>query len=276
MSVIVIKVGGGEGIDLDGVAAGIAALQGAGRRLLLVHGGSHLTNELAAALGHEAQFIRSPSGYESRYSDRRTMEIFKMVYCGRVNKELVERLQARGVNAVGLSGLDGGLWQGPRKESIRQLLPDGRQRLVRDSLTGRVERVNVGLLSLLLEAGYLPVLTPPALSDDGQAINVDGDRAAAATAVAMGAGDLLILSNVRGVLADFPHEESLISCIHEEELPRIRREAAQGRMRIKLLAAEEALAGGVARVVIGDARGARAVERAWAGEGTVIRRGREA
>ena len=146
-------------------------------------------------------------------------------------------------------------------------------RLVRDSLTGRVQRVNVGLLWLLLDAGYLPVLTPPALSDDGQAINVDGDRAAAATAAALGASDLLILSIVRGVLADFPHEESLLSCIDMAELPRVRREAAQGRMRIKLLAAEEALQGGVQRVVIGDARGAQAVERALAGEGTVIRRG---
>lgn len=269
---IVIKVGGGAGIDLDGVADSVAALRGRGQDVVLVHGGSHLTNELSAALGHEAQFIRSPSGYESRYTDRRTLEIFEMVYCGQVNKGLVERLQARGVNALGLSGLDGALWQGPRKRAIRAQLPDGRQLVVRDSLTGRVERVNVRLLRQLLDAGYTPVLTPPALSDDGMAINVDGDRAAAATAVALEASDLLILSNVPGVLAHFPHEDSLITSLDVDDLPRISQDAAQGRMRIKLLAAEEALSGGVPRVVIGDARIAQGVEKALQGVGTVIRR----
>ena len=269
---MVIKVGGGAGIDLDSVAGDVAELWREGRRLVLVHGGSHLTNELAAALGHEPQFIHSPSGYTSRYTDRRTLEIFEMVYCGQVNKGLVERLQARGTNAIGLSGLDGGLWQGPRKEAIRALLQDGRQRIVHDSLTGRVERVNVALLNGLLDDGYLPVLTPPALSFDGQAINVDGDRAAAATAVALGASNFIILSNIPGVLARFPDEESLIPAIAAADLPRVSEEAARGRMRVKLLAAQEALAGGVDCVVIGDARGANAIPQALQGVGTVIRR----
>jgi acetylglutamate/LysW-gamma-L-alpha-aminoadipate kinase len=77
--------------------------------LVIVHGGSHRTNEVAAALGHPPRFVTSPSGYTSRFTDRATLEIFEMVYCGQVNKGLVERLQRRGVNAVGLSGIDGGL-----------------------------------------------------------------------------------------------------------------------------------------------------------------------
>lgn len=279
---IVIKIGGGEGIDLDDVAQSIADQWRRSPNLVVVHGGSHLTNELSSALGHEPRFIRSPSGYTSRHTDRRTLEIFQMVYCGQVNKSLVERLQAQGTNAgftkqfrgtaIGLSGLDGGLWQGPRKKAIRELLPNGRQRVVRDSLTGRVERVNVRLLQSLLQDGYLPVLTPPALSDEGQAINVDGDRAAAATATALGARELLILSNVPGVLAQFPDPDSLMPFIAAADLPRVSRRVARGRMRIKLLAAQEALAGGVERVVIGDARGPRAVEQALQGTGTVIGR----
>jgi acetylglutamate/LysW-gamma-L-alpha-aminoadipate kinase len=228
-----------------------------------------LTNEVATALGHPPQFITSPSGYTSRLTDRRTIEIFEMVYCGQVNKGIVERLQARGINAIGLSGIDGKLWQGPRKKAVRAVR-DGKTLVVRDNLTGKVEEVNVNLINSLLDGGYVPVLTPPALSYNGEAINVDGDRAAAMTANALRAATLLILSNVPGVLRDFPDEASLIRHIDASEIETIAKEHAQGRMRIKLLGAQEALAGGVEQVVIGDARGANPILRALAGEGTIV------
>ena len=85
-----------------------------GQKLILIHGGSNLTNQVAEALGHPPQFVTSPSGYTSRLTDKRTIEIFEMVYCGQMNKGIVERLQARGINAVGLSGMDGRIWEGPR------------------------------------------------------------------------------------------------------------------------------------------------------------------
>ncbi|MDX1616637.1 MAG: [LysW]-aminoadipate kinase [Candidatus Promineifilaceae bacterium] len=267
---LVCKVGGSEGIDYEAVCADVAALVWAGRRLVLIHGGSQRTNEVASALGHPPQFITSPSGYSSRYTDRATLRIFEMVYCGEMNKGLVERLQRRGVNAIGLSGLDGRLWQGPRKEAVRAV-SDGRTRIIRDNLTGKVEQVNTALLDSLLDAGYVPVLTPPAISHEGQAMNVDGDRAAAATAVALRAADLLILSNVPGVLTNFPDEATVMAGIAADDIDQVARTYAQGRMRIKLLGAREALAGGVARVVIGDARGERPLQRALAGQGTVLR-----
>jgi len=266
---IVVKVGGGEGIDLQAVCRDTAALLQAGERLVLVHGGSHLTNQVAEALGHPPQFVTSPSGYTSRLTDRRTLEIFEMVYCGQVNKGIVERLQALGVNAVGLSGLDGGLWRGPRKEAIR-VVENGRQRMVRNNHTGRVEQVNTDLLAMLLETGMLPVLTPPALSFEGEAINVDGDRAAAATAAALGADRLVILSNVAGVLRQFPDESTLVHRIPAEGLDAAAEQYAQGRMRIKLLAAAEALAAGVRQVVIGDSRREQPIRDALQGQGTLI------
>jgi acetylglutamate/LysW-gamma-L-alpha-aminoadipate kinase len=171
---------------------------------------------------------------------------------------------------VGLSGIDGRLWEGPRKRVIRAVA-GGRTRIIRDNLTGKVERVNLFLLNALLDGGFVPVLSPPAISYEGQAINVDGDRAAAATAVAFQASDLLILSNIPGVLRDFPDEASLIPEIAAADIDRVAQTYAAGRMRIKLLGAQEALTGGVARVVIGDARGERPLQRALAGEGTVIR-----
>ncbi|ULH14942.1 hypothetical protein MF271_13315 [Deinococcus sp. KNUC1210] len=109
---VIVKVGGSAGIDYDAVCADIAALWKTGQRLILVHGGSGETNRVAEALGHPPKFVTSPSGYTSRFTDRQTLEIFEMVYCGKVNKGIVERLQRLGVNAVGLSGLDGRIFEG--------------------------------------------------------------------------------------------------------------------------------------------------------------------
>ena len=104
---IVVKVGGGRSLDVDAVVADIAALRTKGTELVLVHGGAQTTNAVAEALGHPPQFVTSESGHLSRRTDRRTLEIFEMVYCGQLNKMWVEKLQQRGINAVGLSGLDG-------------------------------------------------------------------------------------------------------------------------------------------------------------------------
>lgn len=269
--VFVVKVGGAAGVDYDAVCADLAELDREGLGWVLLHGGSHETNVVSEQLGHPPQYVTSVSGYTSRRTDRRTLEIFEMVYCGKTNKGIVERLQARGVNALGLSGLDGGLLRGERKPAIKIVDPDsGKPRILRDDYTGRVTDVNVGLLRLLLENGYRPVISPPALSTEGEAINVDGDRAAAALAAALPAEELLILSDVPGVLAEFPREESLIPSLARAELEEAREKYAEGRMRIKILAAEEALAGGVRRVVIGNSRGERPVRAALEGSGTVI------
>ena len=265
---VVVKVGGGAGIDYDALCADLADLWQAGTRLVLVHGGSHETNLLAERLGHPPRFVTSPSGFTSRYTDRATLEIFMMAYAGKINKLIVERLQRRGVNAFGLSGLDGRLLEGRRKATIR-VVEEGRQRVLRDDWTGTVERVNKGLLHTLLEHGYLPVVAPLACSFDGEAVNVDGDRAAAAIAAGLGARALLLLSNVPGLLRAFPDEATLIPHIErvaiEGFLP-----VAQGRMKKKVLGAAEDLAGGVGQVVLGDARLDRPVSRALAGQGTVI------
>ncbi len=265
---IVVKVGGSEGIDLDAVCADVARLVQAGNRLVLVHGGSHRTNEVAAALGHPAEFVTSVSGYTSRRTDRETLRIFEMVYCGEVNKSIVEQLQQLGVNAVGLSGIDGRLLEGKRKEALK-VVQQGRRMVIRDDYTGTVEAVNAGLLNLLLDHGYLPVVCPPGISTDGEAINVDGDRAAARIAAALGAEQLIILSNVPGLLRSFPDESTLIPYIepaHVEEMMT----HAEGRMRIKVLGAMEALKEGVGRVVFGDARIPSPVTQAMEGRGTVI------
>lgn len=272
-SLIVVKVGGSEGIDYQAVCDDVGQLLQSGIGMVLVHGGSSQTNIVAEALGHPPQFITSPSGYTSRLTDRRTLEIFEMVYCGQVNKMMVERLQSLGVNAVGLSGMDGGLWRGPRKKVVHAVDASGKKRVIRDNFTGKVEQVNTDLLHMLLSRNYLPVLTPPAISDEAEAINVDGDRAAAVTAIAMKATNLVILSNVPGVLAEFPDESTRIDQIRFADIDRVAEESAAGRMRIKLLAAKEALEGGVRRVVLGDARIPHPIREALAGQGTILSAG---
>jgi acetylglutamate/LysW-gamma-L-alpha-aminoadipate kinase len=266
--VIVVKVGGSEGIDLAAVCQDIASLTKEGQRLIFVHGGSHRTNEVATRLGHPPQFVTSVSGFTSRRTDRETLRIFEMVYCGEINKTIVEMLQVEGVNAIGLSGIDGRLLEGRRKGAIK-IIDGGRRRVLRDDYTGTVDRVNVDLLRLLLENGYLPVVTPPAISTDSEAINVDGDRAAAQIAAALGAEHLIILSNVPGLLREFPDESTLIPHIDPANAE-ASMQHAEGRMRIKVLGAIEALKEGVGTVTFGDARIESPVREALAGRGTVI------
>jgi acetylglutamate/LysW-gamma-L-alpha-aminoadipate kinase len=265
---IVIKVGGGKELNIDAVVADLAALRGAGRELLLVHGGAETTNEVAEALGHPPEFVTSESGYVSRRTDRRTLEIFEMVYCGQLNKMWVEKLQRAGVNAVGLSGLDGRIFEGTRKDTLRVRV-EGKRMVLRDDWTGTVERINSELLRLLLGAGYFPVLTPPGASDKGEAINVDGDRAAAMVAAAFHAEALLILSNVPGLLRAFPDESTLISAIPRASANDFM-QYAEGRMKKKVMGAVEAINEGVQKVIFADGRIEQPITKALAGAGTHI------
>jgi len=265
---IVLKLGGASGIALEPFADDAAEIIRSGARLVIVHGGSDATTTLAAQLGHPAQFITSPSGHTSRRTDRRTLEIFQMACRGTVNQQLVAALVARGIDAIGLSGLDAGLWRGPRKSAIRAV-EEGRVRIIRDDYSGTVDRVNTRPITTLLDAGFTPVISPPALSDEFEPMNIDADRAAAQTAAALGAEQLILLTNVPGLLREFPDESSLLRSVPRTELAGAE-SLAKGRMKKKVLAAGEALEGGVRRVTIADARRDRPVSTALAGQGTVF------
>jgi len=235
-----------------------------------VHGGSGETNAISEQLGHPPQFVTSPSGYTSRYTDRTTLEIFAMVTAGKINTLLVERLQKLGVNAFGLTGLDGRLMVAKRKDAIRVIDPTtGKQRMLRDDYTGKIETVNSALLHLLLDAGYTPVIAPLALSTEGEALNVDADRAAAMVAGAVAAEQLILLSNVPGLLRKFPDESTLIRHIDRDKVEQ-NLEFAEGRMKKKVLGASEALGLGVGQVIFADGRVEAPVANALAGNGTVI------
>lgn len=263
---IVIKIGGGAEIDHAAVFRNLKARLDAGERFVVVHGANHEMRVMSERLGHPPRMITSVSGYESRYTDAETMDIFRMVYCGKVNKRLVELCQRLGICAVGLAGVDGRLLTGTRKKALR-VVERGKRKIIRDDFSGTIDSVNTGLLTLLTDAGYLPLVCPPALSEEGEAINVDGDRAAARIAAALQAEALVILSNVPGLLRDKDDETSLIREIDRQRMD----DFAEGRMKKKTMGAVEALEAGVERVIFADARVADPIDRALDLEGTVIR-----
>ncbi len=267
---LVVKIGGGSEIDQAATCLDVAS-HWAKRPLVVLHGASKELDRVSTALGHPPVRVTSLTGIESRFTNDLTMSIFNMVYAGSANTSWVERLQQLGVDAVGLSGVDGGLLRGPEKGVLRSRLGEDRQQVLRGDRTGRVTSVNVALLRLLLGAGYLPVLSPPALSDTGRSMNVDADRAAAQIAIALKAPTLVFLSDVPGLLLDPAQPETLVRDVRRHELPRAM-EMARGRMRTKVLAAREALQGGVRRVVLADGRIHRPLEMACLGQGTVFRR----
>jgi acetylglutamate/LysW-gamma-L-alpha-aminoadipate kinase len=265
MMTLVIKIGGGAGVATTNIVQEIAGYIAEGQRVVLLHGGSDLTNTLSERLGHEIRMITSPSGMTSRYTDSETLRIFALAVAGQINTELVALLQQQGVNALGLAGIDGRLLVARRKAIVRSLTPEGRVQILRDDYTGQVEQVNATLLQQLLAAGYTPVIAPLALSHAGERLNVDGDRAAAAVAVALQADELVIMTNVPGLLTDPSDPATLIRTIPAHQLAEYM-EYARGRMRKKLLGAQEALQGGVRRVRIGSS----SLQQVLSGVGTTI------
>jgi [amino group carrier protein]-L-2-aminoadipate 6-kinase len=257
---IVVKVGGSAGIDRRAVAGDIAAVAAAGERIVLVHGASAETDALATALGHPARTLVSPSGQQSRRTDRRTLEIFAMAALGVETFAYVELLRAAGADAVGVFGL----LAGPRK-NVRAV-EGGKVVMLRDDYTGKVERVDTDAVRALLGQGKVPVLPPLAVSPEGEGLNVDGDRAAAAVAGALAADTLVILTNVPGLLRDVADPASLVASASLEEAEAL----AQGRMKKKAMAAREATEAGVRSVIFASGRVERPLSRAIAGEGTRI------
>jgi [amino group carrier protein]-L-2-aminoadipate 6-kinase len=262
---LVVKVGGAAGNALGPTLDDLAPRSD----YVLVHGGSEEVDRLGASLGRPSVFYTSPSGVVSRKSDPAHLEVVVLALAGKVQTAIVSALAARGVRAVGLSGVDGGLLRARRKEGAREVV-DGRVLRVLDDWSGTIESTDPAVLRALLAAGLVPVVGPPAITAAGEVVNVDADRAAAAVAVAMGASDLLLLTNVPGLLRDPKDLASVIREVDrasvEEVLP-----LAAGRMRKKVLAAQDALRGGVPRVVIASSSGPSPVARALDGEGTVFR-----
>jgi len=206
----------------------------------------------------------SPDGTTSRHTDAAAMDALTLAWSGRVKPALVTSLVRGGVACAGITGLDGGLLQA-RRNGAQRAVVDGRTVVVRDDRSGRISSVRPDILHLLLGAGLVPVVSPPALAADGTVVNVDADRVAAAIAVALGASRLVLLTAAPGVLADRDDAGSVVATYRPP--PDGRDPAIAGGMAVKLAAAQTALAGGVPEVVVADGRDPASAHRALDGLG---------
>ncbi|MFD1565477.1 acetylglutamate/acetylaminoadipate kinase [Haloarchaeobius amylolyticus] len=269
---VVVKIGGARAVDPEGALADVASLVEDGEDVVLTHGGSTAVDETLEELGEEPTYVETPGGVVGRFTDERTMDVFKMVMPGKLNTDLVESLHNEGVDAVGLSGTDGKLLEGKRKSAVR-VKEDGKKKIKRGDHSGKIESVNADLLETTLAGGYTPVVSVPILGKEKSggytAVNADADRAAAAIAGALEA-DLVLLTDVSGVYED-PDDEStkIESAATPEEFEGVK-DAAEGFMTKKVMAAEEALEGGASSVVVADANAAKPITSALAGEGTTL------
>src|SRR5438309_1151406 len=261
---LVVKIGGSL-TNLDPLLQDVAACK---EQLVLVHGANKELNELSTRLGHPPRMVTSESGEVSRFTDATTMDHFLMAYAGKQNKRIVERLRALGANAVGLTAMDGGIAIGRRKPDLR-IQEAGKVKMLHGDHSGRIEKTEPKLLRLLLDNGCLPVVTPPGISHEGVAINVDGDRLAMEIATAIKAERLLIFADTPGFMRDVSDERSVIPLIRLDEVDRIA-EYGKGRARVKLLAAAQAIRRGIQAVGLLDGRGEHPLTRAFEGAGTWV------
>ena len=262
---LVVKIGGGAGLDLPATCDDLATIAGQ-QALVVVHGVSSIMNQMCQELDVEVQSLTSPSGHSSRYTPPSVRDIYVRA-SETANQRVVSALRQRGVNAVGISGDDVAI-NGERKKAIRAVVK-GRVRIVRDDCSGSIQSVQADALQRALNEEKVPVLPPMARSEDGL-LNVDGDRAGAAVARALAADTFIILSNVKGLYREFPDESSFVA-----EVARAQIDSAEawalGRMKRKVVAAREALDGGVSWVIFADGRVHQPVSKALCGAGTRFR-----
>lgn len=266
-NVLVIKCGGSTATEPAALCSDVAGFVADGQPVIIVHGGSSDIERLATQLRVPMRRLISPDGLSARYTDAATLEVVTLALAGAVQPRLVAALQAAGVPAAGLTGLDGALLRARRRQTQRTMVR-GRQMVVRGDLSGRITTVNTGLLRCLLGAGIVPVICPPALAEDGTPVNADSDRVAAAVAGAVPTASLVLLTGAPGVLADPADSSSVLpSCTMPRHGPPPQ---LGGGIGVKLIAAREALTAGVPEVFIADGRAARPVHRALAGHGTRV------
>ncbi|MEA2038930.1 MAG: [LysW]-aminoadipate kinase [Thermodesulfobacteriota bacterium] len=261
---IIVKIGGGNEVNIQGIIADLAAVK---EKFIIVHGANALRDKLADALGTPKQTLTSVKGYSSVYSDEKLLDVMMMAYAGLRNKRIVEMCHQHGINAIGLSGLDGKVIQGRRNRGIR-VEKNGKKKIIRD-YSGKPEAINEGLLHMLLDNGYIPVLTVPIIDEHNTAINTENDDVVRVLQKSMQADTVINLIEAPGFLVDKDDESSVISKISPQELEE-REQQVDGRMKRKMLSFRKLFEHGASRVIISDGRTEHPVADALDGKGTVI------
>ena len=242
---IVIKIGGSV---VDGLhSTTLPDIRGIAKndRLVLVHGGGKEVTNIATKLGKEQKFIISPSGVKSRYTDKETAEIYTMVMSGKINKAIVGMLLRQDIKAAGITGIYGGLLKAERKKKLLIINENGRKMAIDGGYTGKIYAVDPSLLDTLLDNEYVPVVSPIALSEEFDFLNVDGDRAAAYVAGGVKANKVMFITNVSGLMLDGKLVTNMTLEQAKVALPKI----GYG-MEKKIIACTEAVEMGVKEAII--------------------------
>ena len=242
---VVVKYGGNAMINetmKDAVIHDIVLLSLVGVHVVVVHGGGPEISAMLKKIGKKSEFVKG-----LRYTDRETMDIVQMILCGKVNKDLVSLLGNAGGVGIGLSGMDGGLFQAVRKKD-----PDGTDY----GYVGEIVKVNPEPVMDMLEHGYIPVVSTVALGiDDDTNYNINADLAAAKLAVALQAEKLILLTDVRGLLLDRDDESTLLPELKVSAVPKLIKDGViAGGMIPKVDCCVEAVREGVHQANIQDGR----------------------
>lgn len=263
---IVCKIGGSviEGID-PSVLDDIKNLRSKGTNVVLVHGGGDQVTSIAEKMGKKQQFITSPDGIKSRYTDKETAEIFTMVMSGYLAKQITQTLQRNGIDSVSLTGIDGMLLRATRKKKLIILDERGRKLAIEGGYTGKINQINTALLENVMSSGYVPVISPVAAGEEFELLNVDGDRACSHVAGALKAEAAVFLTDTEGLILDDKVVKRMSTEEARKALPRI----GTG-MDKKIIAAVEAVEMGAKGSVIASGLKSHPMQNALDGNGTVI------
>lgn len=242
---IVIKIGGSivEGLHPSTISDINNLLEE--EKLVLVHGGGKEVTNIGNKLGKEQKFIVSPGGVRSRYTDKETVEIYTMVMAGKINKSIVRMLLNNSIPAVGISGIDGATIKAERKKKLLILNDNGRKMVIDGGYTGKIKNVDTSLIKTLLTNNFVPVISPIALSEEIDFLNVDGDRAAAYIAGSLKADKVIFITNVNGLILNGELVKNMNYNTAKESIPKI-----GFGMEKKVLACTESLEMGVKEAII--------------------------
>jgi acetylglutamate kinase len=242
---IVVKYGGNAMLNDDlkkAVIEDVILMACVGIRAVLVHGGGPEIEAMLKKTGKESRFIDG-----LRYTDEETMDIVQMVLCGKVNKEIAALIEKAGGKAIGLCGIDGAMLKARRMQGEHDL-----------GLVGEIESVDSSMLLSILDARIIPVISSVAYGtgeDEGKALNINADIAAAKIAAALSAEKLVLMTDVRGILRDLQDESSLIKSVAKPQLDELKKQGVLSRGMIpKADCCALALDGGVKKAHIIDGR----------------------
>ncbi|MFW6131294.1 MAG: acetylglutamate kinase [Candidatus Aminicenantaceae bacterium] len=262
---IILKIGGGKDININGIADDLARIK---KQFIIVHGAHFLRKSFADKLQIPLKEINSISGYSSILSNKAIIDLQMMVYAGLQNKRIVEVMHQKGINALGVCGIDGSLIRGKRNKGIR--VKNGNKLKLLKDLSGKPHDINKKLFNIFLQNQITPVLTIPILDENNTAINSENDDCVQIIQEKLHAEKVIYLIEAPGLLKDPSDSSSSITHISWLELEKWEAKA-QGRIKRKLHAINKLLKSGTKEVIISDGRSEHPLSDSLKGKGTLIK-----